>query len=562
MSAPYAYTPYIWPMLASAVLMAALGVYGWRRRTVPGALPFVFSMLFWSLMAMGAVLELAAVDVVAKISWLKFQFFWQGPGAVAGVWFVLAYAHLSRFLTRRNLILLSVFPLLGSVLILTNDAHHWIWIGFSYSGGVVQPLRGSANWMLILIGFLLSLVSLLVLIWLFARSPQHRWPAAIMVCGQLTVRIGFLLDTANINPAAPMDPFILTSNVLVVTYAFALFGFRILDPIPHAYRTIVEQMRDGMLVLDAEDRIADLNSAALELLGAVRSQVIGQAAGQVLAALPDLAEFVRGPATQIEIWLTVDTELHCYQVSSSPLTDGRGVQLGRVIALHDITEVKRAHAQLVEQQRALAMLHERERLGRELHDNLGQVLGYVKMKVQIAREALVEEEKTAVDRHLTQLEAVVQEAHTDVRDYLLGLDARPPVETAFFSALREYLRRFGETYPIETDLQVSTEMADCALGPMVQVQLLRIIQEALTNTRKHAAARRVCVSASAANGRARIVIQDDGQGFDAAQAAQGPGQHYGLGFMRERAAEVGGSVEIDSAPSQGTRVVIQMPVNG
>lgn len=110
MTIPYHYTPYIWPMLASALLMAALGVYGWRRRTVPGALPFAFSMLFWSLMAVGAVLKLAAVDLAAKLFWYKFKVYWEAPGTVAALWFVLAYARLGRFLTRRNLILLSVFP--------------------------------------------------------------------------------------------------------------------------------------------------------------------------------------------------------------------------------------------------------------------------------------------------------------------------------------------------------------------------------------------------------------------------------------------------------------------
>ena len=358
-------------------------------------------------------------------------------------------------------------------------------------------------------------------------------------------------------------------------YAVALFGFRIFDPIPLARQMVIEQLHAGMLVLDPGGRVASLNPAAERILGAPASRARGQPVRELLPAYAD-GQLADTEETEIEFSLPEGHPLERtpgtlrdsveagqavrhYTLAISLLKDWRGLAVGRLLLLRDVTEQKRAQAQLVEQQRALAMLHERERLGRELHDNLGQVLGYVKIKMQTIREALAEEEKTEVDRHLTQLEAVVQEAHTDVRDYLLGLDTHPPAETAFFSALRDYLRRFGEAYLIETDLRVSPEMTGCALGPIAQVQLLRIIQEALTNTRKHAAARRVCVSASAANGRARIVIQDDGHGFDAAQAAQGPGQHYGLGFMRERAAEVGGSVEIDSAPSQGTRVTIEVP---
>ena len=83
--------------------------------------------------------------------------------------------------------------------------------------------------------------------------------------------------------------------------------------------------------------------------------------------------------------LNVDAAPRCYRVSGSLLTDRRGAQLGRVIVLHDITEVKRTQERFLEQQRALATLQERERVARELHDSLGQVLGYVKMQAQAAR---------------------------------------------------------------------------------------------------------------------------------------------------------------------------------
>jgi signal transduction histidine kinase len=95
-------------------------------------------------------------------------------------------------------------------------------------------------------------------------------------------------------------------------------------------------------------------------------------------------------ATQIEMPLKVDDALRCYRVSGSPLTDRRGSELGRVIVLYDITEVKQARERFLEQQRALATLQERERVARELHDSLGQVLGYVKMQAQRARAARAE----------------------------------------------------------------------------------------------------------------------------------------------------------------------------
>jgi len=348
---------------------------------------------------------------------------------------------------------------------------------------------------------------------------------------------------------------------LFVMYAIALFGFRIFDPIPLARQTVLAQMREGMLVLDPLGRVASLNPAAESILRTPAARARGKTLVELLPAFPDLsARLVEAGASPLDISLGTGPDARIYAPRLSLLQDYRGLLIGRLLTLRDVTEQRQAQAQLVEQQRALATLQERERLGRELHDDLAQVLGYVKMKAQIAREALAEEEKTAVDRHLAQLLAAAQEAHADVRDYVLGFGTDPPAGDGFLSSLRAYLRRFGENYEIETDLTVSPEITDRALEPVAQVQLLRIIQEALTNTRKHAAARRAHVSLSAENGLARIVIEDDGRGFDPRQAAEGTGQTYGLRFMRERAADVGGSVEIDSAPGRGTRVTVEVPV--
>ena len=96
---------------------------------------------------------------------------------------------------------------------------------------------------------------------------------------------------------------------------------------------------------------------------------------------------------------------------------------------------------------------------------------------------------------------------------------------------------------------------------MVAVQLLRIIQEALTNARKHAGAQHVHVNLSrTARRRSQPIVQDDGAGFDPVSLEAHSGQKFGLSVMRERAAEIGGSLQIDSAPGAGTQVVICVPL--
>jgi len=125
------YTPYVWPAIVSTVFTAVLGVYGWRRRSVPGAFPFIGLMACCSLWALGSALELASTNLAAKIFWAKFQAAWQPAIVTAGLWFALEYADLRRWLVRRNLILLAIPPFLWLLLTLTNDIHHFLWSGFS-----------------------------------------------------------------------------------------------------------------------------------------------------------------------------------------------------------------------------------------------------------------------------------------------------------------------------------------------------------------------------------------------------------------------------------------------
>ena len=141
-----------------------------------------------------------------------------------------------------------------------------------------------------------------------------------------------------------------------------------------------------------------------------------------------------------------------------------------MIVLHDITEIKRTQERSLEQQRALATLQERERVARELHDSLGQVLGYVKMQAQAARGLLAQHQSAEAERYLAQLVAVAQDAHADVREYILGARTGLSAEAGFLSALTQYLQRFSQNYGIAAKLSVPPELSAGAFEPMVEVQ--------------------------------------------------------------------------------------------
>jgi signal transduction histidine kinase len=256
----------------------------------------------------------------------------------------------------------------------------------------------------------------------------------------------------------------------------------------------------------------------------------------------------------------------------SPLFDRRGRLTGRLIVWRDITERKRAQAQIVEQQRALAVMEERERMGRELHDSLGQVLSYVNAQAQAALDLIEKGQVATAVAHLARLSTVAADASTDVREFILDMRATISPEQGFFAALEQYLQQFGQTYGLPITLSRPDDAVDGLLAPAAQIQLLRIIQEALSNTRQHAQAHSVQVVFTHTDDHVQVVIADDGVGFSPLPGPppdQGEGVgplldwgeagHFGLEIMRERAAGVGGTLEVRSAPGQGMQVIVQLP---
>lgn len=551
----YAYNPQIWPSVITVLLLIALAVYTWQRRSVPGAFPFTFVLLFGALWVGGSVLEILATDLASKVAWIKFQAAWQLPSAIALTCFLLEYTWPGRWLTRRNLILLSIVPLLIVLLILTNDLHHLMWSGFAFTR-TVSPQLGPASWIAIAFGYSLVVVNFIILGWLFLHSPEHRWFVVLIVVTQLVFRSVYLLDQARVlRSDLSLDA--IGIAFAYVMYSIALFRFHVLNPIPLARQIVIDQMREGMIVVDHQGRVASLNPAGAAFLGLAEEQACGRLLQEVLPSYPLLPDT---NSSEAEISLGTGSGARTYLLSPSSLKDWRGQEAGRLLLLHDVTESRQTQAQILEQQRALSMFREREQLARELHDGLGQVLGYTGLRMEATRKLLADGKLATADDQLVKLENIIADAHADVREYILNLRTTPTGERPFFATLQYYLDGFLKNYGLRGDLSIGPGVEEGVLAPEAQVQLFRIIQEAFSNARKHAQANCVHLSFEREDGLVRIRIQDDGQGFNPDQAANEG--HFGLHIMRERAEQLGGHLQVVSTPGSGTSVDVEIPMEG
>ena len=562
----FQYIPYIWLLLASAAVAAALGIYAWRHRTVPGATPFAVLMLVVVVWSLANALEMAGTDLPTKIFWANVQYLCYGAIPVAWLALALQYTGRGGWLTRSRLAWLAIEPLITVLLVWTNDLHGLmrrnVHLDTAGPFPVIGKTFGPWFWVHAAYTYLLLLVIIYLYVETLPRVPLfYRKQILVLLISFLLPLAWNLLYNFGLSPVPRHDLAPAMLSLAGVGVAWTLFRYRLFDLVPVARATVIESMADGVIVLDAQNRIVDLNPAAQETLGWTASQAVGQQAAQVFSAWPDLIALCRNATvTQTESVLGTGDAQRYYDLHSSPLSDRRGRPIGRVIALRDVTERKHAQIQLLQQQRALAALEERERLGRELHDSLGQVLGYVNVQVQAARELFSSGQAATADATLSRLAKVAQEAHADVREYILGMKTSVSPEWGFFPALEQYLQRFSQNYGIQIALSLPDDRAECPFMPAVEVQLLRIIQEALTNVRKHAGARSVQVLFTFSADQAQVLIEDDGCGFDPARLTTSDGQHFGARIMRERAEEVGGTLEVRSAPGQGTKVIVQIPL--
>lgn len=212
------------------------------------------------------------------------------------------------------------------------------------------------------------------------------------------------------------------------------------------------------------------------------------------------------------------------------------------------------NARFHERAEQVAILEERGRIARELHDSLAQTLGWLNLKTEMLADSLEHGETERARMETAAIRRVVREAGYDVRESIDGLRTRPA--EGLVPTAAAWVSEFGRRSGLLTEFRAAD--GEVRLPPVVESEALRILQEALTNVRKHAQARQVWVSLRVNAAQAELVVEDDGQGFvyDAAHDAE----HFGLRIMRERAERLGGTFSVETAPGRGTRVVACLPL--
>jgi len=376
----------------------------------------------------------------------------------------------------------------------------------------------------------------------------------VMLIALLEVASDVVLD--RVLPA-PFDVLVIPVAVLLLSLAFGGIAFRRIDRLSDTLRernvtlerrnaSLQSLRRLGMKIttLTGSDEILravaadarlllDADAAFTTLVGPDGSEQIAIIDGDPSARSARLvAPLQRGPTTIGNLAVGSRSDGRRYGPDDFEMLSSLAAQAA--VALENV--------RLQRELRELAIKGERDRIAHEMHDGLAQVLGYVNTKAQAVEELLSTGKTDRARQQLAELSAAARSVYVDVREAILGLSSPIVPERGLVGALEEYAVRFSEASKLVTQVDASPLARVIQLTPEIQAQVFRIVQEGLTNVRKHASARRAHVDIDALDRELVLLVEDDGAGFDPHAAYPEDWPQYGMRAIRERAASVGGSV--------------------
>jgi signal transduction histidine kinase len=204
-----------------------------------------------------------------------------------------------------------------------------------------------------------------------------------------------------------------------------------------------------------------------------------------------------------------------------------------------------------------AILSERNRMAREIHDTLSQSLGAISVQLELAR-GHASEISAAARNHLGSALKLTRAALAEARDSIWNMRSQVLEKSDLGEALEGILVQMTEGTGVTPHMRV--EGASRRLAPVIENNLLRVGQEAITNACKHAKPTRIDVALEFDGRNVRLAVKDDGVGFVMGSRPNGSRRSFGLVGIKERADLLGGKVEIQSAPGQGTRILVAVSV--
>ncbi|MCA9916844.1 MAG: response regulator [Anaerolineales bacterium] len=337
-------SPYAVPLILTGLITLVSAVYAFRQQNVSGSNDLFYLLLAITVWIFAYVAELSAITLDSKLFWAKVQYFGIVYLPVGYVLFVLKYIGEFQKIKRpfRFTALLFLVPVLTLSLAWTNEWHHLIWtsVGLAFEQSLSYLALEHGTWFWIQIAFVyLALASstILLLRRILTMPDQFKGQIILVVAGSLSPWVGNILYITDSNPFPHLDltPFAFAATALFFT--LALFRFNFLDIVPVAREMVIEKLENGVIVLDGQNRVVDINETAVTLLQQNKKQIMGRELAFNHSDWHPLAiALEESQPARLELSL----EQTYYEISVLNFENVNGKTNGRLITLHNITNRK------------------------------------------------------------------------------------------------------------------------------------------------------------------------------------------------------------------------------
>ncbi len=576
-------TLYLSSLALSTVLSSILAFVFWRRRSMRGAGPAAWLMLSAAIFALGGVLQLVNTGMSSQVLATNIQYIGIAFIPVAWFTFSLRYTGRDSWLTGKALLLLSLIPLATIVLTWTNGLHSLRGYDrhLESSGPFIIIAKSYGPWFWVHTGYsyiLLLLGTLTLIRRLFRRPPLYRQQSITLVISVLVPVVWNVFYVFNIVPMYRID---LTPSAFTISglaMMWGIFRSRLFDIVPIAYESIMEVSSQGIIMLDMQNRIIDLNRTAESTINCPISKAIGRSAEDILSDLPELVEALYGRTGEPpEIAIQTGEAWRFYGVHVSPLNDKHGNPIGRMVSLIDNTERKRTEARRKELENRTQLLGRLSTVGEmaagivhEVSNPLATVLGYADLLLKRDIPDEIRDDLKIIDKSAKRAASILERLLTFAgrqngeREFV---DINRIIETAI-----EFRKHSLSVNNIEVIKQFPDRsprtIADSSQLLEVFLNLIMNAESAIIEVKSEG---RLTITTETTGDNIRISFKDNGTGISQENLGKifnpffttkkvGEGTGLGLSICHGIITSHGGEISVESEPGSGTTFIIELPV--
>ncbi|GAB1471893.1 histidine kinase N-terminal 7TM domain-containing protein [Chloroflexota bacterium] len=338
-------TPILYPYILSFILTFCMGLYALRYSKHAAAVPFIAMCFFASVWTLGYIFELGSASLTAKLFGLRLEYIGIIGLPLSWLAFALAYSGLSALLTKRNILLVLIFPILTYIVVLTNPYHHWFFTSVGLQTDAVSGLILIKNplgwwfWLHAAYAYTLLIIGAYYLISEYWEKREvYRFQILINITAILLPWIANGIVLTRILPS-PIDitSIMFSASILILGWGF--LRYRLLDILPVAHHAVFESISDAVIILDPSLRVVEFNPAAQELFNLNPSVVLGHSFHDVMKPWVQLKDSaLRTHGFHREVVLEKDDKpIRWLHLFVSTLRNGSH---GQIITLRDVTSIK------------------------------------------------------------------------------------------------------------------------------------------------------------------------------------------------------------------------------